>query len=287
MTSKLERTPFNLVPKEILHRIFEYCSPTALARISRVCKLWKQIASSASLWNAFDPKILYPSIKFIDAAIWRAHVDLEKLKLDLTVDPPVNKRSIIPLIHKFISTVHVEGDKGITYLTMPKGLTVAKVIDLAKSPKGANQTVVFANVHFEHNFKDTPINETYSILITNSVISESRKLSFQGHQQLLNELGCEMPGVLEALTLAILSYKTSEMPGIRLLNESPETFTRTSTEVKQSQSIKSDRTDWGYEGWLCTRRLIVGNFEITGLNIEVDDEKESQRYGVCAKLNLL
>lgn len=286
MTSKLERTPFNLVPKEILHRIFEYCSPTALARISRVCKLWKQIASSASLWNGFDLKTLYPSIKFIDAGIWRAHVDLQKLKLDLTDDPPVNKRSIIPLIHKFISTVEVEGNEGITYLTMPKGLTVSKVTDLAKSPKGANQTVVFTNVYFEHHFKDTPIKQTYSILITNSVISKSRKLSFIGHQELLRNLGCEMPGVLEALTLAILSYKTSEKPGIRLLNDSPETFTRTSTEVKQSQSIKSDRTDWGYEGKLCTRRLIVGNFEATGLNIEVDDENDSQKYGVCAKLIL-
>jgi len=131
---------------------------------------------------------------------------------------------------------------------MPKGLTFRKLVALAKSPKAGNKTD-FREIYFPifEKFGDTPVAKTYVVAISNSVLSNSRSLSFEAQQALLVNNGCVVPGLLEMAALNILTYISSpSQQSIRLFNDEPYTYSRCQEMIN---------------GW----RVIVGGFDPSGL----------------------
>lgn len=240
------------LPQELLLNIFGFLSPKELGRISPVCREWKMLASDDLLWNAFEKKL--SSLKVIDAKVWETHVDLAKLGIKTEDDSPVNMRSEIAMLTE-LSSVEIEGDAGFTVLTMPEGLTFNKLMTLARNPKLGNATD-FRYIWFRitDELGDTPVQKTYKVAISNSVLKGSRNLSVSEQQKLVNKYGCEMPGVLPAATLSILTYISSkELPPTRLYNHNPRTYTRCCEQI---------------DGW----QLVVGGIAPSGLNVGNDDD---------------
>lgn len=147
-----------------------------------------------------------------------------------------------------LSSLSIEGDSGVTLLTMPKGLTLNKLVKLAGSPKLGNAT----NFRYIWNriseaLGDIPVDKTYRIVITNNVLKESRNLSIIDQNKIACVSGCEIPSILEAATLLVVIYMSSEQ---RLYNNNPWTYIRC-----------SDYIDRRYE-------VVVGGFAPNGLCID-------------------
>ena len=127
-TLKQDRKAATVLPDDLVSHALSFLSPEDLARASGVCREWNKL--SADLWQAFDLKKI---CKVIDQAVWERHVDLATLGLDASGAPAIDKRIAIPFIKRL--SRQVEGDAGVTLLTMPKGLTLNKLIALAAAPK--------------------------------------------------------------------------------------------------------------------------------------------------------
>lgn len=207
------------LPDELILRIFTFLTPEEVASTSRVCRKWNRLGSDESLWTAFLKK-LFPSLKILNEETWKAHADLNALELSVDDVPPFDNRKIIPELKRLFASLKIEGDAGITLLTMPRGLTFNKIVTLARSPiQGDPVKFSYIWPRILEELGNKQIEKTHKIAITNSVLKESRDLSVRDQQELVNKSGCEMPGVLPAVTLAILTYISSqEKPPTSLYN---------------------------------------------------------------------
>jgi F-box-like len=205
------------LPEDIILHILKFLkTPKDLCRTSLVCKNWEKLASNQYLWDAFDLENLFPSkLKFLDKKAWKTYADLTALKLDLSDDAPaIDNRIAIPFFTKLFASF---GYPDITLLTLPKGLTLKKVIQLAKTPKQGNSTNVTVWPSTLEKVGDIALNKTSIVAITNVSVKErkyasfedSKYLSFEAQQELLNTNGCEMPDVLSIVTLVVLTHISS------------------------------------------------------------------------------
>lgn len=78
------------LPGVNLQEIFPHLLPRELAKVSRVCKVWREMATHPHLWGAFDLEKLFP-LKVIDEKAWNSYADL-------TIDDiePLDNRRAIP-----------------------------------------------------------------------------------------------------------------------------------------------------------------------------------------------
>ena len=93
------------------------------------------------------------------------------------------------LLKRFLSSplmTEIEGDAGITVLTIPKGLTFNTLVKLAGSPKVGN-TPKFRYIwdRISSEIGDIPVDKTYRIVITNNVFKKSRNLSVSDQKALV------------------------------------------------------------------------------------------------------
>lgn len=237
----------NVILDDYLLRIFEHlerADPKALLQARVVCRQWRRVSEDDSLCKI--PK----NVNVIGSDVWNTHVDLAALGLDVSDGPTLSKRAIALASRKFLSSVEIERDAGITLLTMPKGLTWIKLVALAKSPKAGNKTD-FCYIYSKilDQFGGTSVTQTYVVAISNSVLENSRSLSFENQQALLVNSGCEVPGLLEMATLNIMTYisSPSELP-IRLFGDTPWTYSRCKEKVNGN-------------------RVVVGGFAPSGLYV--------------------
>ncbi|HSW86267.1 MAG TPA: F-box protein [Rhabdochlamydiaceae bacterium] len=228
------------MPNELfIHHIFKFFSPEELCLASSVCRKWRVCASDESLWKAFDLTKLFPSLKIIDGRMWNAHFDLNVFGLSLRNEPILDKRKEIPFIKKLFATLKIEGDAGITRLTLPQGLTFNKLVNLADSPKQGDPAS-FKDVwsYITKVLGEISVDKTQVIYISNSILEGSRNLDDEELPQFARGTGCEMPEVLPAATLAILTYVCFQK---RLYGADPWTYT------------------------LCSGDIVVGGFGRSGL----------------------
>ncbi|MCC5832596.1 MAG: F-box protein [Chlamydiales bacterium] len=238
--------PVSYHPLSISLTIFSYLSPNELGRIRRVSKQWGRLASMLSLWNALDLRKLSPSLKVFEESDWKTHVDLSSFGLDVSDAPPLDKRQAIPFLKRCIYSLSIEENAGVTLLTIPKGLTFKKLVKLAGSFKGENRPrfrYIWDRISSE--IRDIPVDKTYRLVITNNVFKNSRNLSTSDQEALVKERGCEIPSLLEAATLLVVTYMSTQQ---RLYNDKPWTYTRCSE--------RGDRY-----------QLVVGGFTLGGLSV--------------------
>ncbi len=194
-------SPISSLPDEILLKIFSDLSPKDLCQASCVSKHWNQLASDRLIWQAFDLKKMFPSLKVIDQAVWQAHYKFAKL--ELSIDDSPDKRIIILALQRLFTSLQIEGEAGITLLTLPKGLTISKLKTLLHCMTGC-----YYEPDFMEELKHVSVERTYTIAITNTILKGSERLSTSRQQEFIKEKGCEMPTILEAATFfAFLDQK--------------------------------------------------------------------------------
>ena len=218
------------LPDELALRIFGFLSPEELGRASCSCREWRRLASDQSLWDAFNLKELYPGFNVIDEKVWEKHIELNALDIDATGAPSLDNRTLIPVVSRL--SKQVEGGAGVTLLTIPKGLTFDKLLELPGAPARG-----LVSKEFSEKFGDIPVDKTYVVAITNAILANSRNI-YSEQEKLVNSLGCEMPRVLPVVALAVLTYVSSEKR-IRLLPpsgpncEGSSIYTRCLDKLKQ------------------------------------------------------
>ncbi len=251
--------------RELILHIFSFLSPKDLGRTACVYREWEILANDKSLWNL---KKLFPSLQVIDETVWETHVDLAALGLSIEDAPPIQKRDISIL--KTLIFLGVEDNAGITVLTMPKGLTLNKLVKLARSPKQGNRTNFnYISPRVLEELGDVFVEKTYRVAITNSVLQRSRNLFVRAQEKLVNSLYCElqMPEVLPVATLAILTYVSSQaLPPTCLYGAG--TYSRCSDQVDNCN-------------------IVVGGFALEGLNVTPSSNSFNfNSYGVGAMRKL-
>lgn len=250
------------VPDEILLNIFKYLPPEDLCKkTNRVCKLWNALSADNSLWNAFDLKKLFPSVKFLDETVWKAHVDLVKLKITFEDAQPIDNR-IAYLALKRLLGLRIDGNAGVTVLTLPKGLTFEALTSLANSK---SISIEFVWPRIDKFCRTLCIEKTQTVAITNSTFFKSNKLSDAKQDALLNKIGCEKPGVLALSSLALLT-RISQQPPVLLFKGS-------------TYSISCDGTA-GYN-------LVAGGNNRAGFKVDDNDAYFGVNHsGVACQVNL-
>ena len=189
------------LPSELMTHAFSFLAPEDLARASGVCKDWQVMGSSEDLWREFD---LRKVCRVFDKGVWETHFDLGAVGIDASGAEPMNKRTVIPFLIRL--SRQVEGNAGVTLLTMPKGLSLNKLIRLAAAPKqgeAVNFGYVFFTIIEQHG--DVAVHKTHTIAITNFILKESRNKSLSEQRTLLQRHEChELPGLLSVASLVFL-----------------------------------------------------------------------------------
>jgi hypothetical protein len=215
--------------EEMILKVFDYLNPIELARCGEVSKRWTRLASDSILWNAFDIKEVFPSLKVFDEKDWERFFGLE-----IQDASPLDKRKNIPILKKFLSLT-IEENAGATLLTIPKDLTFNTLIQRAESPKEENTLRLrYIWNRISEEFGDIPVNQTYRIVMANNVFTKSRNLPIRAQKDLVNKIDCKMPSVLEATALIITTFMST---GECLYHDHPWTYTLCSEQIDGYQLL--------------------------------------------------
>ena len=93
----------------------------------------------------------------------------------------------------------------ITLLTMPKSLTLKKLKQLIESREHSSDILRIQSDILDE-FGDISVEETYRVAMTNEVLDVNTSFSAQNDVDLVIKLGFEVPGLLTATALAVLTY---------------------------------------------------------------------------------
>ena len=205
------------LPEEIILRVFSSLNVIQLTKCGEVSRRWGRLASDTNLWNAFDLRKLYPSLNVFDESDWTSHVDLSSFSLSVEDAPPLNKRQVILLMERKVTSQPIEGNSGVTLMTIPKGLTFNKLVQLAKVPKMGNVTQFRFYEDISRRFGDFPVDKTYRLLITNNVFRNNQKLLRNFFRKMpridpkknIEKIGFEIPKLLEITALFVITNMKS------------------------------------------------------------------------------
>ncbi len=211
-TNNISNLSNKLMPKPILSSIFEYLPKQDIGRAKRVCKLWNEVASKLFLSNA-DVKNLLPSIKFLDRTVWETHFDLALLGLSVEGECPLTQKDVLAL-KELASSLKIEGNKGLTVLTIPKGLKTSEWIKFSESPKSGNKPSKASINSKILGFKEFqgPVRKTYRVVMSNEILEGSRvNRNINDHKSFIDRTakGWEMPRILPTAVLLGLTYISS------------------------------------------------------------------------------
>ncbi len=217
------------VPKQIITMIFRRSPPDALLNIGLVCKLWYQLSSCDSLWMSYTLREAFPQATFIDRNIWETYVDVKKYGWEMEEKgrPCVTKWDYIEL--KGMES-QVEGDLGLTIVTLYKKHKLKDPIDFAESGKAGNSTAVsFIQQSIIKRFGNMEVKETIVVAVTNNVFKNSKKRG---------KLKCDKPSLLATIAVALMRFRTSDPANpTRLFSGGPPTYTCLEEEIDGAKLV--------------------------------------------------
>lgn len=196
------------LPPEVAMRVFNYCSDHLVA-MSYVCRNWQYITSAIFLKDSYLPLVIF------DASVWRQYIgtdearakaELPLLGLDLTDHfVPLTKKKIADLRNLWLK---VRGACGVTLLTIPRGLTLRKLVQIALTPLKGKPTHFYCSWQNKilEKIVDKVVGETVTVAIANSIIDGTSRASLLEQEEVVEYLSCELPGTLPTATLAILTF---------------------------------------------------------------------------------
>jgi hypothetical protein len=210
----------------LLNRYFSTCEFKTLSAVASVNKHWN--SCSTNFWenrDLNDIQKLCPGLRILDAKAQGVSCEDE---------PKISIRRLLKEVSEL--SPHVEGDAGVTQLTMTKGTTLNQLVEIAK---GLGMTVDLSWGSIKPTLGDVPVEQTYGILITNNVFLQSRNKPFKNlverdkafniKETLVKGHRCEMPTVQEYVALWIYTNKVFSKC---LYGPSPATYGWSSTHIE-------------------------------------------------------
>jgi hypothetical protein len=200
---------------DILGKIFYHlfqCDFTTLSAVACVNKNWNN--SLANFWAGCDLKQLCPELTILDAKAQGVQCDDE---------PEINERLLLKSVREL--NPHVEGNAGLTQLTMTKGTTYKQLKEIAGG-EGMTFQVLLKRITAE--LGDVAVEKSYRILISNNVLLGSRDKDYNPQKTFVAGLGCEMPTIQEYLALCVHTFKVFKKC---LYGETPWTLGCSSTHI--------------------------------------------------------
>jgi hypothetical protein len=203
-------------PQLIVSHIFLCFSIKDLYNTRIVNKNWKHIISK--YLEQIDIKKLFPNLKRIDEQAWSELVNLERYGLSFDGLIPIPNETLIPELTRFDSlplefATHVIGVEipGFTLLTLPKGLSLKKIIKISKDREDMLVSVYKdpsseLKEYYESHLK-VETDESCTVLISHSILKQSFHENWKTQKKSLYKHECEMPGALAIITLAFWNYK--------------------------------------------------------------------------------
>lgn len=254
------------MPDEILLKnIFKDLSPKELVWTSLSCGRFYAIASTASLWNAFPLAATLKDLLnciFIDENVWNEYADMQALGLSFEGLEALDHRATVLEVGGLRTALGK--NTGLTLLTIPEKLSLDILEQFGLGPKKGSPT------GFKRKIKAPAFNSrfatrAYRVLITNSILPNSRNQYPSVLETLAQPFGCRSPSALEAATLLFMKFIRPES-GVRLLGDRPKTFTHTCDEAihlyvkvgdfsEEGVAVDSNLYNWKEVGTLAARIL--------------------------------
>ena len=172
---------FSLLASELHREIISYCDLRTTKSLACVNRYFNACVKAYE--EQIDLKRDCPKLTILDAKAQGITVDDE---------PKVSKLQVLKWYNEL--TPHVENEEGLTLLTMTKGLTLKQLVAIAEA-KGIAVNLVRDEILREHG--NVAVEQTYIIVITDSVFKKSRSKTYAQQQALVGGHKCVMPIVQE------------------------------------------------------------------------------------------
>ncbi len=255
------QTAVYCLPNEVTHHIFMRLPTDQLFTVRRVCKLWHGIAS-----RFLSLPRLFPEARVIGRDLWERHIDLQQhgLVFEEGKEPRPTKRDYVE-VRRMAS--EVERGQGITILTLPKGLTLNKIIAFAAAPKVGNSTLFrYVDPDVLRLYGDQSLEETVTVVVTNGVFYRSRDINVAGQEALVKSLKCDMPELMPFMANMILSFISSDPQEVLPFLGDDMTYTRCRGKVGNYTVIGGFILDGPYPGpYVDSYDFPHENFGVAGL----------------------
>ncbi len=200
-----------ILPDEIMKCVFGFLDLISFGRSAQVCRRWRWLSKDERIQEAiFERRALPSFISLFDKRDWETHVDLDAHSLSLEDEPSLG--NIMEVVRQHI-LLPLRCDEGASILTIPKGLSVNKLIQIAVSPKDGYK-LLFGNVCpiLLDAIGDCVTEKTYRVVISNDVLETTRSKSLDAQREIVASLGCSLPKAVEALALIVFMYIKSRIP---------------------------------------------------------------------------
>jgi len=184
---------FDSLPDTALVAIFRKLNLPDHFRVHLVCKNWNEVAKIDHIWKSHSLMKIFPNAFFVDEKSWGA------LFFEKNVRPCLKNKEMYFTLRKMIA--NVENNQGISFVTLPKGLTIKKMKALAEK-----QGLIIAVLEeILKHLGDNEIKECKTFAITNSVFKNTKFESHLKQKTLVASLDCQPPFALAVMALSFFS----------------------------------------------------------------------------------
>jgi hypothetical protein len=195
------------IPTEITLLILEFLPKESLGTAQSVCREWNLLISSELLFDNEAIKREIPELEIFDKDDWKDCVDFTSLDFTVQQAPKLNQSEIKDL-KDFVKASKVATKSKVTLLTIPKGLTLNKLISIAEQFKCGQVELKIWNRAIQE-LGNLAVNKTYRVAMTNSIVHNTVGLNIKQQEVVLRNMGCKIPEALPATALNVLKYKKS------------------------------------------------------------------------------
>lgn len=236
------------LPLEVITLIAGYLPPSDAAKVSMCCRAWSYAlhpspleVNCSTVWqdhySCLGKPGFYETVTLIDQSVWESVFGAQTLEdhgITFSDDSVgfSNPEWTQGLMQDVVQMMRIPTEaragpgigKGITVLTMPRGLTFNK-LDALVSPHKECFSPFWLGVitDVEKALGDSPNEYTCRMVMTDSVIVGSRNKTREEQERIVTNLGCELP---KALGVATQCFLRLILFSERLYGDHPWTDTR-------------------------------------------------------------
>ncbi|WP_068469304.1 F-box protein [Candidatus Protochlamydia phocaeensis] len=236
-SSQLVNMTINL-DENCLSNVFEKFFIKDLSSIRLVCKLWNETL------NKNKSRIYKNAAKatFFDTKEWKKFIQaLEGQEIfkgcdfDSECEKMLSDDEILAVLQKVFQG---EENKGITFLKIPKGLTINTLRSIEQISTQHLASLSGPYLHIHVGYCDIPIQETYVVAMPHFAMKNSQKLSFEQQKALIKERNSSLPRIIEMIALRFLTPIPHSLPGFSRVSM----FTRCEETVRDVGGIGSEES---------------------------------------------
>jgi len=266
--NETKQDPIEILPDELVLKVFSHLNLATLGTICCVSKQWKQLANDPILWKI----VIYREIAFgNDKWAQCFGTDVVKGEDNREEFSSLPSDDFIADCKKFKNIFPEKNAKdSLMLVRLPKalngGLTLKSLGELAKkyfSESDSGYRFIWSDIVQE--LGDKSIDKSRWVLMTTDVLPGSRNKSYAEQQKMVADLAekspisYEVPETLESAACILSQYFGSKT---RLFSDNPWTYTRCKEKVRDYQTV-------------------VGGFAPAGLGVD-DDTYAYVHIGVAA-----